>query len=546
MIALYRPGPMEHIPTFIRAKQGLEPVRYLHPALESILAETYGVIVFQEQVLFIAQALAGYSLGQADILRKAMGKKIAEVMKKEKLNFIKGAKVKGLTDELAEQIFALIEPFAGYAFNKAHSVSYALVAYRTAYLKANYPVEYMTAFLNCYAQVTEKVATAIAECRRLSINVFRPDINLSETGFTIEKKTSIRFGLTSVKNVGTSAVEPIIEARRKGGPYKSIEDLCRRADLRGTNKKVLESLIKAGAFDSLGERGTLLAGLDQIIAMALREQKLKESGQSTMFDLWGQSAASPVAGLSLQDAAASIREKLDWERELLGVTFSATDSAVKSPKLSNAKRALASELNPDLAGKNVQVAGMIRSVRRSMSRDGRPMAFVELEDITGKMDVAVWSDVYNRTTHLWEEGMTVVVDGSIRSRSDDQVSVSCMRAYPYQASSENEVGEKLHNSVAPNGSHQMPTQAHPPCKISVTLTQTGDQEADIAMLEKVVNIFQGSPGRDHVCLNLVNGRGATEMDMPDLFTSVTPELQKKLAEIAGEASILVTENGKMS
>jgi DNA polymerase III alpha subunit len=174
------------------------------------------------------------------------------------------------------------------------------------------------------------------------------------------------------------------------------------------------------------------------------------------------------------------------------------------------------------------------------------MAFVELEDITGKMDVAVWSDVYNRTTHLWEEGMMVVVDGSIRSRSDDQVSVSCKSAYPYQASSENEVGEKLHNSVAPNGSHQMPAQAHPPCKISVTLTQTGDQEADIAMLEKVVNIFQGSPGRDHVCLNLVNGRGAMEMDMPDLFTSVTPELQKKLAEIAGEASILVTENGKMS
>lgn len=530
MIALYRPGPMEHIPTFIRAKHGLEPVRYLHPALEGILQETYGVIVYQEQVLFIAQALAGYSLGQADILRKAMGKKIAEVMRKEKQNFINGAKVKGLNEELAEQVFALIEPFAGYAFNKAHSVSYAMLAYRTAYLKANYPVEYMTAFLNCYSQNTEKVASAIAECRRLNINVLRPDVNYSEAGFTIEKRTSIRFGLTSIKNVGGSVVEPMIEARRNGGPFKSIEDFCRRVDLRGINKKALESLIKAGAFDSLGSRGTLLAGLDQIVALALREQKLKESGQSTMFDLWGEVTQTPVTGLALEDAAVSVREKLEWELELLGVSFSGQEVADKAPKLGSAKRALASELNPDLAGRTVEVAGMVRSVRKSFARDGRPIAFVELQDLTGTIDVAVWAKQYEKTSHLWEEGVMVVVRGTIRARGDDKASVSCLEAHQYQTDAEAE----------DKGIPREKSVSKPPCLVTITLKQTGEQDADIARLEKVMALVQSYPGKDRVCLTVVNGTEILDMDMPDLVNS-SDEFRHKLVEIVGADCLKVQD-----
>ena len=530
MIALYRPGPMEHIPTFIRAKHGLEPVRYLHPALESILQETYGVIVYQEQVLFIAQALSGYSLGQADILRKAMGKKIPEVMKKEKRNFINGAKTRGFSEELAEQVFALIEPFAGYAFNKAHSVSYAMLAYRTAYLKANYPVEYMTAFLNCYSQNTEKVASAIAECRRLSINVLRPDINYSEAGFTIEKRTSIRFGLTSVKNVGSSAVEPIIEARRSGGPFKSIEDFCRRTDLRGVNKKVLESLIKVGAFDSLGNRGALLAGLDQIVALSLREQKLKESGQSTMFDLWGESAKTPVPGLALEDAAVSVRDKMEWERELVGVSFSGQEMAERVSRLGSTKRALASELNPDLAGQKVEVAGMVRSVRRSFARDGRPIAFVELEDLTGTIDVAVWANEYAKTSHLWEEGVMVVVKGTIRARGDDKASISCREAYQYQTGTESEA------SGGPPNEKQRPG---PPCQVTITLRQTGEKEADIARLEKVMALVQRYPGKDRVCLTVVNGNEMLNMDIPDLKVNSSDEFRQKLVEIVGADGINV-------
>jgi DNA polymerase-3 subunit alpha len=223
MIALYRPGPMQHIPSFIKAKHGLQPIHFPHPALSQILEETYGVIVYQDQVLLIVQAFAGYSLGQADIFRKAMGKKIPEVMRRERKNFIAGARRMGFSPELAKEVFDLIEPFAGYAFNKAHSVSYAMIAYQTAYLKANYPAEYMTAVLTMNMGQPEKIASAIAECHRLAIPVLPPDINRSSATFAIENG-GIRFGLAAVKNVGSGAVRPLIAAREQG-EFKSIEDL---------------------------------------------------------------------------------------------------------------------------------------------------------------------------------------------------------------------------------------------------------------------------------------------------------------------------------
>jgi DNA polymerase-3 subunit alpha len=230
---------MEQIPRFIKAKHGLEPIHYPPPTLSDILEETFGVIVYQEQVLLIVRAFAGYSLGQADIFRKAMGKKIAEVMKKEKRNFINGAKKNGFSAEVAEDVFRLIEPFAGYAFNKAHAVNYALIAYRTAYLKSNYPVEYLSALLIAFSGQTEKIAIAFTECRRLHIDVLPPDINRSYANFAIEKQadgaSAIRFGLTSIKNVGAGPMKPMLEERDRNGEYKSIEDLSQRADLSSIN-----------------------------------------------------------------------------------------------------------------------------------------------------------------------------------------------------------------------------------------------------------------------------------------------------------------------
>ena len=400
------------------------------------------MIVYQEQVLFIVQALAGYSLGQADIFRKAMGKKIPEVMKKERRSFMAGARKKGFSDEVAAAVFALIEPFAGYAFNKAHAFSYALIAYQTAYLKANYPAEYMTAFLTIHAGQSEKVANAVAECRRLDITVLPPDINRSQLNFSIEEngngQPAIRFGLAAIKNVGTGAVEPIIAERNKGGDFKSIEDLCRRCDLHAVNRRVMESLIKAGALDSLGDRGTLLNNVSRILSLAQREQRLRETGQSTMFDLWGETAPVPLPELDLAPAEVTDREKAVWEKELMGVSFSEKPF---SPVISgaDAEAMFCGQIDAELAGQSVVVAGRVISARYLLTRDGRSFASAILEDFSGQVEVMVWPKVYAETGDLWQEGNEIVVQGKVRVR-DDRVQISCDSVRHYQPPKEKGAG----------------------------------------------------------------------------------------------------------
>ena len=434
MVALYRPGPMEHIPRFIKSKYGLEPMHYPHPALKDILEETYGIIVYQDQVLLIVQALAGYSLGQADIFRKAMGKKIPEVMQKERNNFLNGARAKGISEELANEIFALIEPFAGYAFNKAHAVSYAMIAYQTAYIKANYPVEYMTALMNTYAGNADKIRSAIAECRRLNIPVLSPNINRSHEEFTIEKldsKMAIRFGLTSIKNVGSAAIQSLLSSRQQEGDFKSIDDFCRRADLHNVNRKVLESLIKAGAFDTLAPRGALLIAVPQIISLSQREQQLKSSGQSSMFDLWGTNVTTPLPSLEIGSSDAPLKEKLEWERELLGVYFSEHPFASVASKLSNATTALCGQINEERVGETVVIAGVVTSIRQLYTKDKRPFLITTMEDLDGNIEVTVWSDTYEQSKHLWQEGEILLVEGKVRLR-DDRVTLNCQRVRLYQ------------------------------------------------------------------------------------------------------------------
>jgi len=439
MVALYRPGPMEQIPTFIKAKHGVEPIRYPHQTLASILEETYGVIVYQDQVLFIVQAFAGYSLGQADIFRKAMGKKIPEVMKKEKRNFIAGAKKNGFSAEIASQVFALIEPFAGYAFNKAHSVSYALIAYQTAYLKANYPAEYITAFLIIHTGQPEKVANAVAECRRLKMSVRPLDINHSQVTFAIEKDDgapAIRFGLAAIKNVGAGAVEPIVAERNRGGEFKSIEDFCRRCDLRGVNKRVIESLIKAGAFDRLGERGTLLSNVNRIMSLAQREQQLRESGQATMFDLWGEETPVPMASLELETAEVSVREKLAWEKELTGVYLSEHPFSAVAGSLSS-ETTFCGQVDAELANQTVSIVGLVASVRYLYTRERKPFISAILEDLSGQVEVMVWPRVYTDTSDLWQEGDILLVEGKVRMK-DDHVQMSCEKVRQYQPADQGE------------------------------------------------------------------------------------------------------------
>jgi DNA polymerase-3 subunit alpha len=526
MVALYRPGPMEHIPTFIKAKHGIESTRYPHPAVKEILEETYGVIVYQDQVLHIVRALAGYSLGQADIFRKAMGKKIPEVMKKEKQNFINGAKKNDVSAEVAAEIFALIEPFAGYAFNKAHSVSYALIAYQTAYLKANYTLEYMSAFLNTYAFHADRLPPAIAECRRLNIPVLPPDINKSQTSFAIEKedgKAAIRFSLTAIKNVGYAAIEPIILARKKGGEFKSIEDFCRRVDLRNINKKVVESLIKAGAFDKLASRGALLLAIDRIISLAQWEQRLRESGQTSMFDLWGDTVPTPLPNLNLGDLDTPLKDKLDWERELLGVYVSEHPLSSMAPALANAATALCGGIDVEMVGEKVIIAGMVTSIRQLYTRDRRPFVIATLEDLDGSIEVTAWSEVYSQTKEIWQEGKILLVEGMVKSR-DDRVSINCFRVRQYQTDSESP------RETEPAASPPAPR------KIVINITQSDITEEDVTRLNQVMDVLARYPGQDTVLLSIVTPEEAVNMKMPNTI-NYCPELDKEIDNILGENSL---------
>ncbi len=543
MVALYRPGPMEHIPRFIDSKHGKMPITYPHPALEDILKETYGVIVYQDQVLFIVRKFAGYSLGQADIFRKAMGKKIAEVMHKEKRSFISGAKKLEYPTDLAEEVFALIEPFAGYAFNKAHSVSYALIAYQTAYLKANYPAEYITAFLTIHAGETEKIGNAVAECRRLNIAVLSPDINRSQLDFSIENtaagEPAIRFGLGSIKNVGTGAIEPIISERNKNGEFKSIEDLCRRSDLQAVNRRVMESLIKAGAFDELENRGTLLNSVGRILSLAQREHHLRETGQTTMFDLFGETAQVPLPDLELPPSETTDREKAFWEKELLGVSFSEKPfSPVFSKKYGNA--VFCGNIDTELEKQVIATAGRVISARYSFTKKNESFAIVVIEDVSGQIEVIAWPQVYNQTEEFWQEGNELIVQGKVRVR-DDQISIVCDNVRFYEPPQEGEESTLLPEPATVKAPAEKPAAAPTPQKrrLIINIRQTKDVEGDIARLNKIIEVLKDFTGRDEVRLNVINGGEAIPLKLPNIQSDYCPELKQRVVELVGEEGLMV-------
>ncbi len=511
MIALYRPGPMQHLPTFIKAKHGLEPVHYPHPTLSEILEETYGVIVYQDQVLLIVQAFAGYSLGEADIFRKAMGKKIPEAMRRERRNFIDGASGKGFSRGVAEEVFELIEPFAGYAFNKAHSVSYAMIAYQTAYLKANYPVEFMAALLTMHMGQPDKIRSAVSECRRLGIGVLPPDINKSSIEFTIEKD-SIRWGLSAVKNVGPSAIEPIIATRERDRAFMSIEDLCRRADLRGMNRRALESLIKVGALDELGSRGALLGNIERILSLSQREQQLKETGQVTMFDLFGVSM--PMPGLELPDIDAPTEEKLTWERELLGVYLSEHPFAHAAPKLLNLTDTFCGQVDEEMDGESVILAGVVTAVKELFTRERRPFISATIEDLDGSIEVTAWPEVYEHTRELWQEGKILLVQGRVRARGD-RLGLICDGVKSYEM------------AEAPRRS------------LLIRIAQTSDEGEDIARLHQVFDLLKLYKGEDEVHLAILERDGVVNLELPELTTGYCPELHRLLTALVGEDGVII-------
>ena len=523
MVALYRPGPKDHIPTFISSKHGLSPINYPHPALSEILGETYGIIVYQDQVLRIVQTFAGYSLGEADIVRKAMGKKIASIMAAERERFITGAQNKGFSQVVAEEIFNLIEPFAGYAFNKAHSVSYATIAYQTAYLKANHPIEYFTAFLATNADQQAKIATAVAECQRLGINVLPPDINKSKATFSIDHQPqSIRFGLANVKNVGTAAVEPIITTRRQDGVYKSLEDFCQRTTLRGINRKVLESLIKVGAFDSFGERAALLSNIDRIITLSSQEQYRQETGQSTMFDLWTENEPGIQPTIELGNKITTLTEKLSWEKELAGIYISGHPFSQAAADLGFSVISC-DQIDSEMVGQTITVAGVVTSPRILLTKNKqKPFVIAILEDLIGSISVTCWTNVFEQTKDVWEEGKIVIATGKVRVR-DNEADLICDDAREY----------------CPKQSKELSSQQQPR-RLMIMLPQTDDVEGDIEQLHRVVDTIENYPGQDEVHLAISTSDGTVTLTMPSITVRCCYQLQQRLLSILPQGEIVET------
>jgi DNA polymerase III subunit alpha len=426
MVALYRPGPMESIPQYIERKHNQHLVSYLDPRLEKILDRSYGVITYQDDVMAIARELAGYSWLEADMLRKAMGKKIPEVMAAEKDKLLKGFVEFGkISATLAEKLWKLIEPFAAYGFNKAHAASYGRVAYQTAYMKANYPVEYMSAVLTADSGDTEKVSEIIQECERMGIEVLPPDINESFTDFGVVPHTNtIRFGLTTIKNFGAGIAETIVEERKKNGKYKGMEDFLKRINDRNLNKKSLESLIMAGAFDTFAERGHLLANVETMLGFHREHQSQKESAQDSLFG----GMMSGGNELTLQPApSAPIAQKLIWEKELLGVYVSGhplddyAEELKKRTDITYIKKAVSDNEEMAILQMKGQLitAGMISGVRELITKKGDKMAFVQLAHQKDSIEMVAFPNLYAEQKDLFVVGNCIAVKGKLTIRNDE-------------------------------------------------------------------------------------------------------------------------------
>ncbi len=415
MVALYRPGPMEMIPTYIERKHNPSLVTYLDPRLEKIISRSYGVITYQDDVMMISIDLAGYSWLEADKLRKAMGKKVPEIMAAEKDKLFKGFVEHGMTEKKAEELWKLIEPFAAYGFNKAHAASYGRVAYQTAYMKANFPVEYMSAVLTADSGDTEKIAEIIHECDRMGIEVLPPDINESFSDFSVVPgKNTIRFGLTTIKNFGEGIADFIIEERKKNDPFQSIQNFLDRIHDRGLNKKSLEALIMTGAFDRFGERGQLLANMDNMLAYNREQVAGKETGQDSLFG-----SMEEVSGLTLEPSPeAPVSEKLLWEKELLGVYVSghpldaAKDEVDKRPRIAH--------VLDGYQGTTVITTGLIESVRELFTKKDDRMALVKLADQKDSIEMVAFPAVYTESREVLVPGTCVAVKGKLSVRNDEK------------------------------------------------------------------------------------------------------------------------------
>ncbi|MFA6097354.1 MAG: DNA polymerase III subunit alpha [Candidatus Paceibacterota bacterium] len=421
MVAMYRPGPLNSgmVDEFIDRKHGRKEVTYKHPIMKNALKNTYGVIIYQEQVMQLSKDMAKFTGGQADTLRKAMGKKIAELMAKMKAQFVEGCVKNNIDQKIAEETFTDMEKFAEYGFNRSHAVCYAFIGYETAYLKAHYPAEFMASLLTSDKDNIDRIAIEVDESRQLGIEVLPPDVNRSFVNFGVineNNKDEIRFGLSAIKNVGENIVEKIVEERKANGKYAGIEDFLRRVDSKDVNKKSMESLIRGGAFDSMDERGKLLSNLEKILSFAKETREAKNNGQFSLFDTGDSSSLNDINKLNLQETKPATRmDKMSWEKELLGLYVSDHPlkeySAYLRDNFSGVKSFVKDQVN-----EIVKVGGIITKIQKIITRSGQAMVFANLEDLTGKVEVLVFPRLLAANQDIWTEGAIVCIKGKLSDK----------------------------------------------------------------------------------------------------------------------------------
>ncbi|WP_094605085.1 DNA polymerase III subunit alpha [Sporomusa silvacetica DSM 10669] len=505
LVALYRPGPLGSgmVSDFIEGRHGKKTVTYLHPVLEPILKDTFGVILYQEQVMEIASTLAGFTLGQADLLRRAMGKKKHEVLAAQRENFLRGAAERGIDAKLAHEVFELMTHFADYGFNKSHSAAYALVAYQTAYLKAHYPQEFYAALLTSVMGTNDKIGYYIEECRRRKIAVLPPDINASGRAFSVDRG-AIRFGLAGVKNAGENALESIIAARKKGGNFTSLVDFCSRVDMRLVNKRVIESLIKCGAFDSLkARRAQFLEVLEQAVEVAACRQKDAASGQLGLF---GDDTMECVNDVVLPDIAELPQEQLlALEKEITGfyITGHPLDKYRAKLETLPALGSLAEGQYTD--GQLIRVGGLIASAKRINTKNGSMMCFVALEDFTGQVEVIVFPRVFEKTGRLLAPDLPIMVYGRLNIHEE---------------------GAKIMaDDILPLGNAG--------AEVRITLNKDQETSDVLVGLKKLLNKYTGSSA---VYLHLVDSRRVIKTER-DFWIEPTPAALAAIEGLLGKGTV---------
>ena len=602
-ISLFRPGPLEYIPTYIARMHGKEPVEFKHPRLETILAETYGIIVYQEQIIRIAAELAGYAPGDADRIRKAVGKKKKSEIDAHRSKFVAGAVENGIPQETAEAIYGDIEFFARYGFNKAHAADYALVTCQTAYLKAHFPMEYMAALLTVERSNTEKIGTLVGECRARGIEVLPPNVNFSYVSdFVIEERkgdeSAIRFCMNAIKNVGEGPLQDIVDAREAEGRFKDVDDFCSRVDLRRVGRRALEGLIKVGALDDFAPRHHLLAIIDRMINLSSSTHKASSVGQMSMFDL-GEFDAPQLGSILYPepDEMAPIpqREVLAWEKELAGTYLSAHPIQKYMKDIKAANTTLLGEIDETMHKQPIMVAGMINFVRPHQTKKGKPMAFVEIEDVQTIREVVLFPRTYEAYKPLLNPGNLIVVKGKVDAadgrspkiladtvtnelttyRAADESTpvmpppppeppmlfeeaprIAESVASPYEPTENGHTnGSNGHNGHESNGSSRpeaaVAVQPEPPAetlpanpdpsahRLHITLPRTGNFTKDKHRLKTVYNLLTEKTGSDDFIIYIPNGNQKIQIAFPNQSTRYTAHLEQKLVQILGAKSVRV-------